>query len=43
MKLLGLGSTLPQGIVVGITREGVRLDTGVVLSLADVEKFFTGE
>ena len=43
MKLLGLGSTLPQGIVVSITREGVRLDTGVVLSLADDEKFFTGE
>lgn len=43
MKLLGLGSALPQGIVVSITREGVRLNTGVTLTLVEVEKFFSGE
>ena len=45
MKLLGLGSALPQGIVVSITREGVTVDVkgkSVTFSLSQVELFIFG-
>ena len=46
MKLLGLGDKLPHGVVVEITREGVRCVDGsheVVLPLEVVEGFFAKE
>ena len=43
MKLLGLGSELPHGTVVEITRQGVRCRKGsheIVLPLEVVERLF---